>query len=110
MAAYENLTPEEAQNISDAVNRALTKRRISLNRLAKEAGVSQPMAHNVRQGGIKKRTASVRRLELYLHIVLGDAQPDVTELHQDILEYLGAGGDVVILKGLIRTFTASLRL
>lgn len=99
MASYEVLSASEAQDIAGMVNKCLTMLGVSLNRLASQAGVSQPMAYGASMGRLKRRTPNVRRLELYIHIALGLRQaPDVLAIDQDIMSYLAAGGDVSTLR------------
>lgn len=99
MASYQILTSSEAQHIANMVNRALIALGISLNNLATRAGVSQSMAYGAQHGKLKRRTPNVRRLELYIHITLGERESeDARALDADILNYLAAGGDVVSLR------------
>lgn len=106
MAAYENLSPGDIENIATSVNNLLTLTGMPVAQLAREAGVNQPMAHRVAHGMIKKRTPAVRRLELYVHIRLDvRSAPDVASLDKDVLAYLKAGGDISALRALIRSFT-----
>ncbi|MGO7000163.1 hypothetical protein [Rhizobium leguminosarum] len=103
MAAYQILKSSEAQHIADMVNRALIRLGISLNNLAARAGVSQSMAHGALRGKLKRRTPNVRRLELYIHITLGEREAtDLRALDEDIMSYLAAGGDVVALRAHIK--------
>lgn len=106
MAAYENLSPNEIDDIATSVNNLLTLTGKSLAQVAREAGVNQPMAHRVAHRMIKKRTPAVRRLELYVHMMLGErSTPDLESLDKDIFAYLKAGGDISALQALIRSFT-----
>lgn len=109
MAKHQPLTPQEVQHMSAMVNRALTASGLSLNALAKAAGVSQPMAFGVLHGRIKKLTPNVRRLQLYISIVLG-AEESVLEreLKEKVLLFIGAGGDVDMLLTIVEALTTAL--
>lgn len=68
------------------------------------------MAFGVLHGKIRRPTPNLRRLELYVHIILGHREAlDVAALDGDVLAYLSAGGDVLALRALIRALTANLR-
>jgi hypothetical protein len=109
MASYEPLTAAQANDIADMVKEALRHQGVSLSRLARSAGVSQPMAFGALHGRVRRRTPNVRRLELYVHIALGRREAaDVAALDGDVLAYLSAGGDVLSLRALIRALTANL--
>lgn len=102
MAHYQILTTSEAKDISLMVNNALTKLGISLNRLALNAGVSQSMAYHAQRGKLKRRTPNVRRLELYIHITIGDRkQPEIRSFDAALLRYLSAGGDLDMLRAIM---------
>jgi hypothetical protein len=67
------------------------------------------MAHRVANMQIKKRTPTVRRLELYIHIKLGLRESvDIASLETDVLEFLRVGGDLETLRAIIRAFAISI--
>lgn len=109
MAHYQILTISDAHDISVMVNAALKKLGISLNRLASDAGVSQSMAHKAQHGRLKRRTPNVRRLELYIHIALGQRhQHDVRLLDASLLRFLSAGGNIDTIVAIVDALSKSL--
>ncbi|MDX3925992.1 MAG: hypothetical protein QHC90_09360 [Shinella sp.] len=109
MAHYQILTTSDANDISVMVNAALKKLDISLNRLASDAGVSQSMAHKAQHGRLKRRTPNVRRLELYIHIAMGQRdQHDVRSLDACLLRFLSAGGNIDTIVAIVDALSKSL--
>jgi ribosome-binding protein aMBF1 (putative translation factor) len=108
MRGHEILTEQQAYAIADMVKDALTRTGWSLSRLAKEAGVDQPMAFNVARARIKRRTPKVRRLESYVRIKIGvDRDEDFHLLHQAARAYVAVGGDVADIVSMIEVMTVA---
>lgn len=109
MASYEALTVAQAQSIADMVNEGCKALGITLNRLARDAGVAQSMAFRASRALIQYRTPNVRRLELYVQIALNRREaPQLAELDRSVAAYLSAGGEVTALNALVRAVSANL--
>jgi hypothetical protein len=107
MARYEILIEGEAEAIAAKLEEALTVEKVSLSELARRAGVSQPMAHGVKNARVMLRTPNLRKLELYIHMVLGQ-QNDVSQaLDSEIRGFLRAGGQLEELRAIIAACTAA---
>jgi hypothetical protein len=97
MARQAPLAEADRHRIAEEVKEALILLRISDSELARRAGVDQPMVFNVKNERIRKRTPRVRRLELYVHMILGRPDETADRVQQAIRAYLAAGGDVEVL-------------
>jgi predicted transcriptional regulator len=107
---YQPMSPTEVAELAKTLAKAQEKQNISLNELAKRAGVNQPMAHRVKAGKIQVRTPNVQRLELYVRITLQDYDsPDVVRINNSILGFLSSGGSVDGLVALLDAYTLSRR-
>lgn len=109
MARYERLTKAEVATIASQLNRAKKKLGLSLNELARRAGVTQPMAFAVSRGEFQMRTPNLRKLELFIHISTDPSHEDVRVLDSDIMEFLSAGGSVAELRSIIAACSAAKR-
>jgi hypothetical protein len=97
MAHHPPLEDADFSKLRAMVNEYARVSGLSDSQIAREAGVDQPMIHTVRHGKLKKRTARVTRLELYISIRLGRAHPVKTEMDQAVSKFISAGGDVALL-------------
>lgn len=107
MAAYERLKSDEVRSIAAKVGAAQAKLGVSLAELARRAGVSQPKAFEVKLGKFQYRTPILRKLELYVHMILGERDVhDVASLDAEIGAFLSAGGTVDELRAILTACTA----
>ena len=109
MARYERLDEGAIANVAEKLAHAKRFLGVSLSEVARRAGVSQPMAWSVMRGKIRVRTPNLRKLELFIHIALGEHEEDVRSLDQAILDFLGAGGSVSELRSIIVACTQARR-
>lgn len=109
MAHYERLDEGAVAEIAEKLVQAQRLLGVSLSEVARRAGVSQPMAWTVTQRKIRVRTPNLRKLELFIHIALGERVDDVRSLDQDVLDFLGAGGNIEELRSIIAACTAARR-
>ena len=112
MAHRPPLTAEERHDIIALVNDFLAKTGISDSQLAKDAGVDQPMIHNLKKGELKLRTPRLSRLELYIHMkneqeLAGEQHPVLREVNAAILDFIAAGGDPSLLSRGIRVLAGA---
>ena len=101
MTRHTPLSEEERDRLATRITEALATHNMSLNALAKQAGVDQGMAWRASHGRLTKRTPKVDRLELCVHIMLKQADARLAELDSSIRAYVAAGGSVDVLRSLI---------
>jgi hypothetical protein len=102
MSGYSVMSEHDVRQLCADIAEARGIPQISVNKLAKEAGVSQPLARRAARGEVKVRTPNLSRLELYVHMKLGRTETaDVRSLDQAVRGYLSAGGNVAELRRII---------
>ncbi len=102
MSTYRTLTKDETKQLADSIIAACATKGVSANKLAKQAGVSQPMLHRIMHRRIKKMTPNIERLLIYIRIDSSrDELTTLADLNGVMTDYLAAGGTVGELQAII---------
>jgi hypothetical protein len=91
------MSPEESKSLGERLKTAIEKSQGSDSAFARKAGVDQPMISLARRARLRQWTDRVRKLDLYVRMVLGESPDIPPEAMEAVGAYFAAGGRVDVL-------------
>jgi hypothetical protein len=91
------MSPEEAKSLAENLKTAIEKLQVTDSAFARDAGVDQPMVWRAKRALLQQWTDRVRKLDLYVRMIIGEPPGIPNEAIQAVGAYFAAGGRVDLL-------------